>query len=816
VEVSFDFPFSGLGPKVFLHGERNASMSRIRLRGRSAAARARTRRLPPSLEILEDRCLLDAASVGVLGSQDYASSDILVRLRPEFSSGTQLTLIANESGSPSLIASGLWKIELAPSVTVAAALASFRLDSRVEFAQPDYKIAVQTTPNDPYFTSNLQWGLNEIGAQTAWNHTTGSSNVIVAIIDSGIDYTHPDLAGNIWNNPSTVGDGIGNDIHGANFTSLTTTTGNSLDDNGHGTHVAGIIGAVGNNGTGVSGVDWHVQLMALKFLDANGSGYTSGAVRAIDFAIAHHASIINASWGGGGFDQALSDAIGRARQAGIIFVTAAGNNGTNNDTTPFYPADYNSDNVVTVAASNSSDHPAGFTDYGPHSVDLYAPGVGIWSTVLNGQYASYSGTSMATPFVTGALALLKAEHPDWNYHQLIARLQATVDKLPQYGNVAWGGRLDLAAALADVAPTPPPVNSVHPAITGTIASKPGLGQFYRVRVIFNEAVDPNSFTTADVALTGPNGSVGISGVKAVVGTGNTQFDITFAPQTAPGTYQLTVGPHIQDADGHEMAQAFTASFTVRGTSASFSSSSGALNFAIRDFHTTTSTINVGQDMAIGKLTVSVNITHSWVGDLVIKLRGPDGTTVTLFNRRGGSGHNLATTFDDAASRALSNARAPYTGAVRPESALSAVSGKSTRGSWQLIVQDQAAGNEGTLTGWSLSFQPGPASQSARSEAIEEDAAPAVGIPGPTTVADALFARSLVSFLSDTAKPIGGSLPARVADAMVQATASSQQTAATHVLAVDRVLAAERGGSSSDVEIAWDGIGFDESLDLAEL
>src|SRR5262249_28801072 len=214
---------------------------------------------------------------------------------------------------------------------------------------------------------------------------------------------------------------------------------------------------------------------------------------------------INASWGGGGFDQALADAIGRAQHAGIIFVAAAGNTGANNDTTPFYPADYNYDNVVTVAASNSGDHPASFTDYGPHSVDLYAPGVGIWSTVLHGQYASYSGTSMATPFVTGALALLKSAHPDWNYHQLIARLQATVDRLRQYANVAWGGRLDLAAALADLAPTPLPVSGQHPAITGTIASKPALGQFYKVRVIFNEAVNPSSFTTADVTLNGPNG-----------------------------------------------------------------------------------------------------------------------------------------------------------------------------------------------------------------------------------------------------------------------------------------------------------------------
>src|SRR5207253_7381726 len=161
-------------------------------------------------------------------------------------------------------------------------------------------------------------------------------------------------------------------------------------------------------------------------LDANGSGYTSGAVRAINYAIAHGASIINASWGGGGFDPALSDAIGRAKQAGVIVVAAAGNSGANNDTSAFYPAGYQYDNVVSVAASDPNDHRASFSNWGPTTVDVYAPGVGIWSTVRNGGYASFSGTSMAAPFVTGALALLRAEHADWNYHQLIDRLRSTV------------------------------------------------------------------------------------------------------------------------------------------------------------------------------------------------------------------------------------------------------------------------------------------------------------------------------------------------------------------------------------------------------
>jgi subtilisin family serine protease/subtilisin-like proprotein convertase family protein len=692
------------------------------LRTHSRAVRARRACL--FVELLEDRNLLTTGLGSLVTEQSlpadpnaYDPTDILVQMRPEYANGAQFTLTGSESGTPSTVAPGLWKIELNPGVTVADALAIFRSDPRVLSDQPDFKIRVETTPNDPYFTSNMLWGLQKINAPAAWDHTTGSSNVIVAIIDTGIDYNHQDLQGNLWTNPGNVaGDGIGNDYHGANFTSLTTTTGNVLDDNGHGSHVAGIIGAVGNNGTGVVGVNWHVQLMALKFLDANGSGYTSGAVRAIDYAIAHGANIINASWGGGGFDQALSDAIGRARQAGVIFVAAAGNSGSNNDTTPFYPAGYNSDNVVTVAASDQNDQPASFSNYGPHSVDLYAPGVGIWSTTPNNTYASYSGTSMATPYVTGALALLKAEHPDWNYHELIARLQATVDKLPQFSNVLWGGRLDIGAALAE----PPPIRNTHPAIIGTIASKPSKGQFYNVRVIFNEAVDPTSFALGDVALTGPNGAIAISSVTPVAGSNNTQFDIRFATQTTPGAYHLTVGPHVHDATGNEMATPFAANFTVKSVISTITLNSGSLNLPILDFHTTTSTLNVSQNLDISKLTVNVNINHTWDGDLYIRLRGPDGTTIVLYNRRGGSGHNIRATFDETAATQIGAGKAPYNGSFHPEQALAAFNGKSAQGAWQLIVQDKAAGDEGTLLSWSLSIQGTTVSASANSNALRAD------------------------------------------------------------------------------------------------
>jgi subtilisin family serine protease len=548
----------------------------VRSRGRSAARRRRAPRCPLLIELLETRTLLDAGLTGTLSAQalptnpgSYDPGDILVQFRPgaTAANAASFKLTGAESGTPEALGPGLWKVDLTKGVTVADALAIFRSDTRVQFAQPDYRIQVQTTPNDPFFTANELWGLNQIGAPAAWNTTTGSSNVIVAVIDTGIDHTHPDLAANIWTNPGPVaGDGIGNDIHGANFTSLTQTTGNVMDDNGHGTHVSGIIGAVGDNGIGVTGVDWHIKLMALKFLDANGSGSTSGAVRAIDYAIAHGASIINASWGGGGYDQALADAIGRARKAGVIFVAAAGNNGTNDDTTPFYPADYHSDNVVVVGADDSTDHPAWFSNYGPNTVDLYAPGVGIWSTTPNNTYSDFSGTSMATPYVTGALALLKSEHPDWNYHQLIERLKDTVDKLPQYSNVAWGGRLDLAAAIGTPPPVTPPVTppmSAGPlAITGITPSGPAAGQVNQVLVTFNASINPNTLPPSAVTLYLPShAAVTVTSVTAVPGSNNRQFVVSFPTESAPGAYHLMIASSVLDVSGNPLGQPFVGTFT---------------------------------------------------------------------------------------------------------------------------------------------------------------------------------------------------------------------------------------------------------------
>jgi subtilisin family serine protease len=334
-----------------------------------------------------------------------------------------------------------------------------RGERSVRFAEPDYELTADVIPNDPSFSQ--LWGMTKIGAPTAWDTQTGSASVVVGVIDTGVAYNHPDLASQMWTNPGEIGNGVdddGNgyvdDVHGINCIN---GSGDPNDDNDHGTHVAGTIGAAGNNGVGVVGVNWDVSIMALKFLNRRGSGYTSDAIECLDYATRMGVSVTNNSWGGGGFSQALYDAINRARTAGDLFMAAAGNSGENTDSSPHYPSSYNLDNIISVAATSSSDILASWSNYGSTSVDLAAPGVSILSTVKSGGYSSFSGTSMATPHVAGAAALLWAQDPTLAAAQVRSTIFNTVDPLASLaGKVVTGGRLNLAAAIASLGPPPPP------------------------------------------------------------------------------------------------------------------------------------------------------------------------------------------------------------------------------------------------------------------------------------------------------------------------------------------------------------------------
>lgn len=306
------------------------------------------------------------------------------------------------------------------SKNTATLISDLTRNSEVVYAEPDYIVHAIAIPNDPNY--GQLWGLKntgqailgvtgqtgaDIGAQSAWNVTTGTQAVVIGVVDSGIDYTHPDLAANVWRNPTGVG-GCPVGTHGYN---TITNTCDPMDDFFHGTHVSGTIGAVGNNNVGVVGVNWTTSIMSLKFLDSTGTGTTSGAIAAIEFAIQAKIAGVNVrvlsnSWGGSGFSQSLSNEISKANTNDILFVVAAGNASADNDVTPDYPANYNLPNIIAVAATDNLDNLASFSNYGPTTVHLGAPGVSVLSTVPGDQYEYLSGTSMATPHVAGAAALI--------------------------------------------------------------------------------------------------------------------------------------------------------------------------------------------------------------------------------------------------------------------------------------------------------------------------------------------------------------------------------------------------------------------------
>lgn len=304
-----------------------------------------------------------------------------------------------------------------------------------------------------------QWGLKNTGRNSgeilrrgkvgqdtnilrAWDVTTGSRDIVIAVIDTGIDYNHPDLKANMWVNPDPTAE----DVHGYNFAAKTP---NPMDGNGHGTHCAGVIGA-GHNAIGIRGVMANVKLMAVKFLTDSGRGETADAIASIDYAVEKGAHILSNSWGGGGRSEALKEAIVRANDAGVIFVAAAGNSRADNDSTASFPANYKVENVISVGAMDSRGSKASFTNYGKESVHVFAPGVNIYSTVQNGGYKSLSGTSMAAPFVTGIIGLLVGQEENLSTAELRERVVATSVNESSLTPFAQSGRIDAHRLLSNV------------------------------------------------------------------------------------------------------------------------------------------------------------------------------------------------------------------------------------------------------------------------------------------------------------------------------------------------------------------------------
>ena len=408
---------------------------------------------------------------------DYAAGELLVKFHGDNSNLREKAARVGLETIGSFSTVGWQHVRLPPGMTVVEGIARYRSGSGVEIVQPNFIYRTQATANDPRF--NELYGLTKIQAPLAWDTTTGSPSVIVAVIDLGVDYNHEDLSANMWRNPGETGlnsigqdkatnaiddDGNGyvDDVFGIDTINHDS---NPMDDGGHGTHVSGTIGGVGNNSTGVVGVNWNVRMMAIKSHGADGNGTSASVVEAFQYVAMMrrrgvNVRVTNNSWGGApeapDYDQALKDAIDAAGNTGILTVCAAGNSARDNDALPFYPASYDSPSIMSVAASDQNDNRAGFSSRGATSVDLAAPGVLILSTLRNSTYGFFSGTSMATPHVSGAAALLWAHAPYLTVSQVKATLMNNVDVLPQWaGLTVTGGRLNLARAVQN---TP----SAHP------------------------------------------------------------------------------------------------------------------------------------------------------------------------------------------------------------------------------------------------------------------------------------------------------------------------------------------------------------------
>jgi len=418
------------------------------------------------------------AAAGFDPGRAYVPGELIVKFKPGVPVARKaLSVQGQKVRDFAFIGAEHWKIGKS---SVEAAVAALEANPDVEYAEPNYLLYALETPNDP--SLSLLWGLNNTGqadgggtpgtvdadidAVEAWDTFTGSADVIVAVIDSGVDYTHPDLAANAWTNPGEIaGNGIDDDfngfiddVHGWDFAN---DDSDPMDDNDHGTHCSGTIGGVGNNGVGVAGVNWDVSIMGLKFLTSAGSGSTADAIGCIEYATLMGVDVMSNSWGGGGYDPALEAAIQAAYAADIFFVAAAGNSGSDNDVTDNYPSNYEVGNVIAVMATNNRDQrvvePGWWSSsYGATTVDIAAPGLYIYSTVPGG-YDTFSGTSMATPHVAGAMAMLRGRFPGISVDDG-KNLLMTIGNDPVAalsGLCVTGARLNLLKLIGDPDVTPP-------------------------------------------------------------------------------------------------------------------------------------------------------------------------------------------------------------------------------------------------------------------------------------------------------------------------------------------------------------------------
>lgn len=425
--------------------------------------------------------LFVAASSSFANEPEAVPGEYIVKLKEQFSiQSTNLKGLGHQLGAniKSTMPENNIVVVRRPVVeTQKSAVKSLSQNELVEYAEPNFIYRINKTPNDPMLVQ--LWGMKntgavdstgkagvagiDVGAEQAWDIQTGSRDVVIAVIDTGVNFDHNDLKENVWTNDAELngkegvdddGNGVVDDIYGAAFI-RGQKLGSPRDDHGHGSHCSGTIGARGDDGKGIVGVAWNTRIMGVKFLDAGGSGTLEDAILAIDYATKMGAKIMSNSWGGGGYTQALKDAITRSHAAGALFVAAAGNESNNNDSNPSYPASYDVPNVLAVAAIDNQGQMASFSNYGRSKVHVGAPGVNILSSTLGGKYESWSGTSMATPHVSGVAGLLASEFPQMTNVELRQRIISTARPIAGLrGRVQSGGLANAYLALTNTQPEP--------------------------------------------------------------------------------------------------------------------------------------------------------------------------------------------------------------------------------------------------------------------------------------------------------------------------------------------------------------------------
>ena len=588
----------------------------------------------------------------------------------------------------SILSGRLAKFEVT-GMSTKQAIKLLQTHAAVEYVEPDYRVSIATAPNDPDFSK--LWGLHnegqsggtadaDIDALEAWSITTGGKDVVVGVIDTGVDHSHSDLTANMWINPNEIaGDGIDNDgngyiddVHGIN---AITNVGDPMDDQGHGTHVSGTIGAAGNNNNGVVGVNHEAAIVGCKFLDASGSGSTSDAIKCIDYMVSLknagvNVRVLNNSWGGGGFSQALADAITASEQADILFVAAAGNDAVDNDQNPHYPSNYEHESVLSVASTDRNDNMSDFSQWGLTSVDLGAPGSAIYSTVPGNSYATYSGTSMATPHVAGVAALVLSLNPDLSTSELKQLLMDSGDDNAQLaGKTVSGKRLNANQALEQADPTPSFKLSVTPTaqqITagetatytfeiGSIAQWQGVVDLELIGDLAGASLSANTATPGDVVI----------------------LSVPTQESTQWGRYDFSV-----NASSGELAKQKSVSLLVDPVGLNDFTYTNDTAVAIPDNNVdgVDSVITVNDPLTVFATQASIDISHTYIGDLIVTLTSPRGTSSTLHSQSGGSAEDIVQSYS-----------------------LADFNGEVATGDWVLHVEDTYAADTGTLNNWSLTF-----------------------------------------------------------------------------------------------------------------